>query len=232
VNEQYVPEGHSFPADFPTDMFVGGYPTDPDAQQWVQMDGPDGELVFFNKRMNNWIAFIQMAHGAGSYVMPAYHENGGGGAVTLPYRLVRNDQGVVVDVEVVFWEKDRGNIASAPDQIDFEAIGGFQDPGESAEQTAKREHSEESGGIEAGAIREVSVRRSAADRATRVLLNEEEGIATFAYEATDEQLAAFEASGDHPIMSWRKARRSRCHITKGCVFDLVADISDEYETAL
>lgn len=240
VKPKYVPEGHVFPPNFPEWMFKPGsdYPVwDPDAQQWTYMVGPNGEPTYHNERMGFWITF-GMFHETKpdgtevTYRIPLQHERGGGGATILPFQLVFAEDGeTVIDIRIAFWAKRRKTIVSDPSFMDFEAMGGFREKSEPRAITARREHHEESG-ITAGEEFEVSMRRGCINRAINFLGSENEGVSTFAYLATEEQFEEFEASGDHPVMSWLEAVMSRCEITKASVLDLVVWVKRTYKTAL
>jgi hypothetical protein len=138
----------------------------------------------------------------------------------------------VIDIRIAFWAKRRKNIVSNPGLEDFEVMGGFREKNEPRAVTARREFSEESGGMTAGEEFEVSMRRGCINRAINLVANENEGLATFAFFASDEQFRQFEELGDHPIMSWMEAMMSRCVITKASVLDLVAWVKQTYPTAL
>jgi hypothetical protein len=240
VKPKYVPEGYVFPQNFPTQLFKEGsdYPQwEADAQQWVWMIGPNGEPTYYNAKLQYWITFghyyeVKPDGSVVEYRIPLQHQRGGGGATILPFQLVQNEMGVVTDIRIAFWAKARRNIVSDSGFIDFEAMGGFRDKGETPAQTAVREHSEESGGMQAGEEFEASLRRGCIDRAVVYLAHEKEGVSTFAYLASDEQMTEFERTGDHPVMSWMEAVMSRCEITKASVLDLIAWVKRNYETAL
>jgi hypothetical protein len=201
------------------------------------MRGPNGELVFFNgnPKFNLWTAFVWMNAGAFQYLAPFQHENHGGGATSLPFRLVRNPLGVVIDIQVVMWARPRKTILGddgKPDVTYFEVKGGFREPNETAIQAANREHAEESHGIEAGKTFETSLVRAAINRATSVLLNYDEGVANTAYEMDDETYAKFQVSPDDRIMSIWDVARSRDSLAKAAAFDLLAWVKRTYSTAL
>lgn len=238
---KYVPEGYDFPPNFPTWMFKPGsdYPAwEPDAQQWVHMVGPNGEPTYYNSAMQFWITFgmyheIKPDGTEVTYRTPLIHERGGGGAIILPFQLIFAPDGeTVINIRIAFWAKRRKNIVSNDGLIDFEAMGGFREKNEARAVTARREFTEESGGMAAGEEFEVSMRRGCINRALNLVASENEGIATFGFFASDEQFKEFEQSGDHPVLSWMEAMMSRCVITKAAVLDLVAWVKQSYPTAL
>jgi hypothetical protein len=235
----FVPDNFVFPPDFPYDMFEPtAYPDDPALQQHVMMRGDNGELVYYNgnPKLNIWTAFVQMDGGTFKYFAPFQHENHGGGATCLPYLLKRNAIGVVVGIEVVLWARPRKNIRGKKGKIDkswIEVKGGFREKFETAIETAKREHAEESGGIKASDNTfETSLVRAAINRATSVLLNEREGVVNTAYEMDDETYRAFKNSPDDRIMSIWDVALSRDSLAKAAAFDLLAWVKRNYTTAL
>jgi hypothetical protein len=234
----FVPDGFFFPEDFPDDMFEPtAYPDDPKLQQHVMMRGKNGELVFFNgnPKLNIWTAFVQMDGGTFKYFAPFQHENYGGGATILPFRLKRNAFGVVVGIKVVLWARPRKNIRGKGGKIDMswvEVKGGFREKFETAIETAKRELREESGGLEAGEAFETSVARAAINRATTVLLSKREGVVNTAYEMTDKQYEEFRGNPDDRIMSIWDVANSRDSLAKAAAFDLLAWVKRNYTTAL
>jgi hypothetical protein len=237
---KYVPAGYSFPRNFPVHLFKDGsdYPQwEPDAQEWVYMVGPNGEPTYYNVELQYWITFghyyeVKPDGKVVEYRIPLIHQRGGGGATSLPFQLVKDDNGVVTDIKIAFWAKKRRTIVSDEGMLDFEAMGGFREKGETPAQTAAREFTEESGGMKVGEDFEASLRRGCTDRAVVYLAHEKEGVATFAFLASDEQMAEFERMGDHPVMSWMEAVMSRCEITKASVLDLVAWVKRNHKTAL
>lgn len=220
-------------------FFKGGYPfDDPDSQGWklgyspIETDsGTERLLVLANEKMGLYrVVGVTQA----GYVVPANYEPGGGGALTMPYSVVRNEAGQVVDIEVAFRIENRPFWVSDSDQpTNIGLLAGFQDPGESPELTAHREHIEESGGVRPGQIEKASVRGSGANRAFDILLGEDDGLKAFAYEMTDAKRAEFSEQDGIVILSYKAARvRSRDQIIKGALFDLICYVGDNYEMAL
>lgn len=223
-------------------VFVRGYPFgDADAQQWTMsaapIETPDGIehlLVLNNGKMGYYKMLGVVEDGVNQYQLPVNHENEGGGALTLPYTLVWNKKHTkVVDIEVVFREEPRKRIISDPDSpTNLGVLAGFQDPGETSEEAAVREHIEESDGIQPDVIREVSERRSVANRAFDLVVDELEGLKVFAYEMSAAKRAEFEGNPTIKVLSWTQASQSRDQMVKGAVLDLLMWVKTTYKTAL
>lgn len=220
-------------------FFKGGYPfDDPDSQQWklgyapIETEAGTERLLVLNNEKMGLYRVVGVTHAG--YVVPLSYEPGGGGALTMPYSVVRNEAGKVVDIELAFKVEDRPIWVSDSDKpTSIGLIAGFQDPGESPEVAAHREHIEESGGVLPGQIEKASVRSSAANRAFDILLGEDDGLKAYAYEMTPAKRVELSSQDDIVILSYKAARdRSRDQLIKGAVYDLICYISDNYEMAL
>ncbi|MEI6627173.1 MAG: NUDIX hydrolase [bacterium] len=101
----------------------------------------------------------------------SFHENDGGGAVTLFYSYGEDGQlllGLLLE--------NRPNLGPKPVLC---IVGGFVDPGENHSQTQKREAAEETG-IKSNHAMPIPGKKFASNRSFSVLANEKEGIAAYA----------------------------------------------------
>jgi hypothetical protein len=149
-----------------------------------------------------------------------FHENGGGGSLTIGYtrkrRWFRQD-----DIQIVMLRADRFNLVG--EFGDFELPGGFTEDGETKIMTAIRETLEETDQLVHPNY--VAGRNFVGNRAFFKLDSEREGTSVLAYELTKEQVKAVNASDKVFLCSWQGAiRMTRDALTGMAIARLIASL--------
>ena len=150
-----------------------------------------------------------------------FHENHGGGSLMIAYtrkrRLFKQDE-----VKLMMLRADRFNLVG--EFGDYELPGGFSEGGETKVVTAIRETLEETDQLSYPVP--VSGRGFVGNRAFFKLNNEQEGTSVFAFELTDEQVKAVNASDKLFLCSWQEAiRMTRDALSGMAIARFVADFS-------
>lgn len=134
-------------------------------------------------------------HPGGKFDQWLFHENGGGGVMTVGY--ARKADGLYVMMLVA----NRFNMAG--DEDDIEVPGGFFDGREAALTGAARETIEETG-VNPD-LTPLTGRNFVGNRAFWVVDGEHEGTRVFGFELTDDQVTLIEADPRLRLMRWQDA---------------------------
>jgi hypothetical protein len=175
------------------DVPLGGYSTI--SQGWQMFTAPGQPIVIWNPRFGKLVVGM---HPSGKFDQWLFHENNGGGVLTIGYYL---DNG---KLKVLMLNASRPNLVG--DQQDIEATGGFHDGNTMRLPEAIRETVEEAG-IMPNELVELPGRAFTGNRAFGFLASEEEGTDAFCFQLTTNQVALIETDPSLTLLSWSAAVR-------------------------